>query len=149
MPQENSHNLPQNLKHQYLFVKFAGCFGGETETAKEMEMKDLRDVDSVAVALGLLSAQCASVIQRSTREHECNPQFRNTVSCSNNPQRRQSPTGVYDFFAEPDSDERGGEAIIQLLLEKISNFERKTSTDYAAMEKENIMLREALQVQSQ
>lgn len=36
--------------------------------------------------------------------------------------------------------------MIQLLLEKISNFERKTSSEYVAMEKENKMLREALQV---
>ena len=144
--QEKSHTPLQNLTLQFLFLKFTGCSVGESETEKDAVMKNPRDVDSVAVALGLLSAQCASVIQRSTREHGSTSQFRNTVLCSNDPQKRQSPTGVSDFFAESDSDEKGGEAIIQLLLEKIGHFERKTSIEYIAMEKENVMLREALQV---
>ena len=45
-----------------------------------------------------------------------------------------------------DRQDRGGEAVIQLLLEKVAEFERNTSTEYKQMEKENSVLREALQV---
>ena len=52
----------------------------------------------------------------------------------------------WDRDGARDRQDRGGEAVIQLLLEKVAEFERNTSTEYKQMEKENSVLREALQV---